>query len=78
VDIRLKKKKERKRKGERKAERKKEYRIPRIQSTEFKKVNKLKGPTEDASIPRRREKKAITGEGGDLDEKGDREGKRGT
>ena len=34
------------------------YRIPRIQSTELKKVNKLKGPSEDASIPLGREKKA--------------------
>jgi hypothetical protein len=36
-------------------------RIPMIQSTEFKKVNKLKGPSEYASIPFRREKKAIKG-----------------
>jgi SH3-like domain-containing protein len=41
----------------------KKYRIPRIQSIESKKVNKLKGPGEDASIPFGREKKAITGEG---------------
>ena len=34
------------------------YRIPRIQSTELKKVSKLKGPSEDASIPLGREKKA--------------------
>ena len=39
---------------------KKEYRIPKIQSTELKKVNKLKGPSEDASVPLGREKKAIT------------------
>ena len=39
--------------------------IPKIQSTELKKVNKLKGPSEDASVPLGREKKAITsGEGG--------------
>ena len=44
---------------------KKKYRIPKIQSTELKKVNKLKGPSEDASVPLGREKKAITsGEGG--------------
>jgi hypothetical protein len=43
----------------------KKYRIPKIQSTELKKVNKLKRPSEDASVPHRREKKAITsGEGG--------------
>ena len=44
---------------------KKKYRIPKIQSTELKKVNKLKCPSEDASVPLGREKKAITsGEGG--------------
>jgi hypothetical protein len=36
------------------------YRIPIIQSTEFK-VNKLKGPSENASIPLGRRKKAIIG-----------------
>jgi hypothetical protein len=41
----------------------KRYRIPRIQSTELKKVYKLKGPREDASIPLGRERKAITGGG---------------
>ena len=41
------------------------YRIPKIQSTELKKVNKLKCPSEDASVPFGREKKATTsGEGG--------------
>jgi hypothetical protein len=41
------------------------YRIPKIQSTELKKVNKLKDPSEDDSDPLGREKKAITsGEGG--------------
>ena len=52
--------------------RKKKYRIPKIQSTELKKVNKLKCPSEDASVPLGREKKAITsGEGGrDLGGKG--------
>jgi hypothetical protein len=45
--------------------RKKKYRIPKIQSTELKKTNKLKGPSEVASVPPGREKKAITsGEGG--------------
>jgi hypothetical protein len=39
----------------------KTYRIPRIQSTELKKVNKPKGPSEDAIIPLGREKKAIMG-----------------
>jgi hypothetical protein len=55
-----------------KKERKK-YRIPKIQSTEFKKVKKVKCPSEDASIPLGREKKAITrGKGGrDLGEKVD-------
>ena len=44
---------------------KKKYRIPKIQSTELKKLNKLKCPSEDASVPLGREKKAITsGEGG--------------
>jgi hypothetical protein len=42
---------------------KKKYRIPKIQSTELKKVNKLKCPSEDASVPLGREKKAITGGG---------------
>ena len=37
-------------------------RIPKIQSTELKKVTSRKGPSEDASIPLGREKKAITGE----------------
>ena len=38
-------------------------RIPRIQSTELKKVDKQKGPSEDVSILLGREKKAITGGG---------------
>ena len=37
------------------------YRIPRIQSTEFKKVNKPKYSNKGVSIPHLREKKAITG-----------------
>lgn len=43
-----------------KEKRKKKYRIPRIskiQSRKLKKVNKLKGPSEDASVPLGREKK---------------------
>jgi hypothetical protein len=36
------------------------YRIPKIRSIKFKKVNKLKCPSEDASVPLEREKKAIT------------------
>jgi hypothetical protein len=51
-------------------------------ATELKKVNKLKGPSEDASIPLGREKKAITSgeDGRDLEGKVDRgrKGKRGT
>jgi hypothetical protein len=44
---------------------KKICRIPKIQSTELKKLNKLKCPSEDTLIPFCREKKAITnGEGG--------------
>jgi hypothetical protein len=44
---------------------KKSYRIPKIQSTELKKLNKLKCPSEDASVPLGRKKKAITsGKGG--------------
>jgi hypothetical protein len=53
-------------------------RIPKIQSTEFKELNKQKCPSEDASVPPRREKKAITNgrEGGsDLGGKVDRVGR---
>ena len=39
----------------------KKYKLPRIQSTELKKVNKQKGPSEDASITLGREKKTIKG-----------------
>jgi hypothetical protein len=47
------------------------YRLHKIQSTELKKVNKLKCPSKDISVPLGREKKASTsGEGGrDLGEK---------
>jgi hypothetical protein len=46
-----------------------------IQSTELKRVKKLKGPSEDASVPLEREKKATTsGDGGrDLGRKVDGE-----
>jgi hypothetical protein len=40
----------------------KKYRIPKIQSTELEKVNKLKGLSENASVSLGREKKAITRE----------------
>jgi hypothetical protein len=36
------------------------YRIHKIQSTDFKRLNKLKCPSEDASVPLGREKKEIT------------------
>ena len=39
------------------------YKIPRIQSTELKKFNNLKDPSEDASIPLGRGKKASNHEG---------------
>jgi hypothetical protein len=42
---------------------KKGHRIPKIQSTELKKVNKLKGLSEGASVPFRSEKKVITSVG---------------
>ena len=41
------------------------YRIHKIQSTELKKVNRMKGPSEDASVSLGREKKTTTSvEGG--------------
>ena len=43
-------------------------RIPKILSTELKKFNKLKGPSEDASVTLGRKRKSITSE------KGGREG----
>jgi hypothetical protein len=50
---------------------KQNYREPKIQSTELKKVNKLKCPSEHSSFPLGRERKAITnGERGrDIGEK---------
>jgi hypothetical protein len=52
------------------------YRINKIQSTEFKRLNKLKCPCQNPSVPLGREKKAITsGEGGrDLGGKVDGQG----
>jgi hypothetical protein len=48
------------------------YRIPTIQSTEHKKDNKQKSPSEEASIPLGREKKTITGgRGRDLGGRGE-------
>ena len=56
------------------------HRIPRMQSAELKKFNKLKGTSEEDSIPFWRKKKAITGWGreegrllngrGDIERKG--------
>jgi hypothetical protein len=37
--------------------------VPKIQPTEIKNVNKLKDPSEDASFPLGREKKATTRQG---------------
>jgi hypothetical protein len=58
------------------------YKIPKIQSTELKKVNKLKCPSEDTSVLLGREKIAIpSGEGGTWDGKWqgwEVGGKRGT
>ena len=43
----------------------KKYRISKIQSSELKKVNRMKDPSKDASLPLEKEKKAITsGDGG--------------
>jgi hypothetical protein len=43
----------------------KKYRIHKIHSAESKRLNKLKGPSEDTSVPHGREKKTIiSGEGG--------------
>jgi hypothetical protein len=45
-------------------EKKRKYRIAKIQSIKLKKINKLKGPSEDDSVPLGREMKSITsGEG---------------
>jgi hypothetical protein len=37
---------------------KEKYRLPKISSIEIKKVNELKDPSEDTSVPLGREKKA--------------------
>ena len=56
------------RKKKKKRKEKSPYRINKIQSTESKRLNKLKCPSEDASVPLGREKKAITSrEGGGRD-----------
>lgn len=54
------------------------YRIPRIQFTELKKINKQKGPSGDASFTfgRRRNQPRKTEGGGDHGAR--REGERGT
>jgi hypothetical protein len=41
----------------------KKYRIYRIQTTQLKKINKQKSPSEDSSVLLGREKKAIMGGG---------------
>ena len=41
---------------------KKKYRIPKIQSTELKNVNKLKGPSENTAVPLGWEKKETSNE----------------
>jgi hypothetical protein len=53
------KRREEKRREEKRREEKKTYRIPKIWSTELTNLSKLKGPSEDASVPLGREKKAI-------------------
>jgi hypothetical protein len=58
------KRREKKRKEKKRKEKKKSVQNTKIQSPELKKVNKLKCPSKDASVPLGREKKAITsGEG---------------
>jgi hypothetical protein len=57
--------KEKERKDKTRPDQTRPYKISKIQSTELTKLNKLKCPSEDASVPLGREKKAITnGEGG--------------
>jgi hypothetical protein len=46
------------------SKKKKKYRVPKIQSTELKMINKLKYPCEVASVPHGREKKASKSEEG--------------
>jgi hypothetical protein len=57
---------------------KKRYIIPKIQSTELKKINNLKGPSEEASDPLGREKKAITSGVGGRDLRGKVDGGGGS
>jgi hypothetical protein len=67
VNIGKKKRREKKRK-EKKRKEKKSTEYPRYsQSTELKKVNKLKCPSEDTSVPLGREKKANTSREGGRD-----------
>jgi hypothetical protein len=79
------KKKTKKKTNQPNKQKQKLYRIPKIQYTELKKLNKLKCPSENSSVLLGREKKAITsGEGRrDLGGKvegvgGSGRGKRGT
>lgn len=65
-------------KQKQKTDKQKKNKIPKIQSTELKKVNKLKGPSDDdASVPLGREKEVVTGCGGeggrDLGRRGNKE-----
>jgi hypothetical protein len=53
-------KKQNKTKQKQKQKHQKKYRIPKIQSTELKKINKLKCPSVDTSVLLGRQKKAIT------------------
>ena len=55
----------------------KRYRIPKIQSTKLKTVNKLKVLSEDTSVPLGWEKKEITMEEGGRDLRGKIAGQRG-
>jgi hypothetical protein len=47
-------------KKKKKKREKKPYRIHKIQSTEFERLNKLECPSEEGSVPLGREKKAIS------------------
>jgi hypothetical protein len=51
-------------KDRKKKEKEKQTQKPKIQSTEFKRLNKLKCPSEDTSVPLGRKKAIISGEGG--------------
>jgi hypothetical protein len=55
------------RKQKQKQKNKQKPRIPKIQSTELRKINKLKCPSEKDSVPLGREKKVITSEEGGRD-----------